>query len=112
MPACQVIIQDTAGRGALGSATASISVSRSIGGATGVALVGALLFSLMGPYEGLLQAAVERDARCWSRQAARARLDTAYRVVFAALAFVTLTGRCDRLDHPAPARLTRGRCCA
>jgi MFS family permease len=91
MPACQIIIQDTAGRGALGAATASISVVRSIGGATGVALVGAVLFSLMGSYQGLLHGAANAGAAL-EQQAARARLDDAYRVVFAALAFIAATG--------------------
>jgi EmrB/QacA subfamily drug resistance transporter len=87
MPACQIIIQDTAGRGALGSATASISVSRSIGGATGVALVGALLFGLIGSYEGLLHGAGSAGAAV-EQAAARGRLDTAFRIVFAALATI------------------------
>jgi hypothetical protein len=91
MPACQIIIQDTAGRGALGSATASISVSRSIGGATGVALVGALLFGLMGSPEGLLHAAAGAGAAL-EQAAARERLDTAYRIVFAALALIAAGG--------------------
>jgi len=91
MPACQIIIQDTAGRSALGAATASISVVRSIGGATGVALVGALLFSLMGSYQELLHGAASARAAL-EQQAARARLDDAYRVVFAALAVIAAAG--------------------
>ena len=55
MPVAQIVVQDTAGREALGSATASISVSRSLGGAIGAALLGAVLFALLGPAAGALQ---------------------------------------------------------
>ena len=54
MPVSQIIVQDSAGREALGSATASLAVSRSIGGAFGAGLAGTLLFGLMG--HGLEQA--------------------------------------------------------
>jgi len=54
MPVSQIIVQDSAGREALGSATASLAVSRSIGGAFGAGLAGTLLFGLIG--HGLEQA--------------------------------------------------------
>nr|MBA2690819.1 MFS transporter [Burkholderiales bacterium] len=48
MPATQVTVQLAAGRERLGSATASIAVARALGGAVGVAIVGAVLFTLIG----------------------------------------------------------------
>ena len=49
MPPTQVTVQLAAGRKALGVATATISLSRAIGGAAGVAVVGAVLFAADGP---------------------------------------------------------------
>ena len=48
MPTSQIVVQEAAGRASLGSATASVSVSRSFGGATGAALVGAILTLVVG----------------------------------------------------------------
>ena len=47
MPPTQVAVQAAAGRAALGVATATISLSRAIGGAIGVAVLGAVLFAQM-----------------------------------------------------------------
>ncbi|HEY5310581.1 MAG TPA: hypothetical protein VIK97_18840, partial [Casimicrobiaceae bacterium] len=102
MPPTQVTVQLVAGREALGVATASISLSRSLGGALGVALVGAVLFALIGAVDGSLARAlrevVERGPGYISqlspelRSALAAHLDGAYRVVFFTLAAVAGTG--------------------
>jgi hypothetical protein len=47
MPVAQVIAQSQAGAGMLGSAAAAIQLSRSVGSAIGVALVGAVLFMVL-----------------------------------------------------------------
>ncbi len=105
MPTCQIIIQDTAGRNALGSATASISVSRSIGASIGVALLGALLFTLIGPGDQLGPAtrgagAAGAPPDTVALAAARARLDPAFRAVLAALAGITALGAAIALTIP------------
>jgi EmrB/QacA subfamily drug resistance transporter len=86
MPASQIIVQDSAGRGALGAATASVSVSRSFGAAFGVALGGALIYLVAGQR-------VETLART-------ADLDGAFRLVFAALAALTAIGSALALSVP------------
>ena len=102
MPPTQVTVQLAAGRSALGVATASISLSRSLGGALGVAAIGAVLFALIGAADGTL-AKVLREvveggptyvARLSPEQrgALAAHLDAAYRVVFFALAAVAAVG--------------------
>ncbi len=47
MPTMQVTVQTVAGRARLGAATSIVSLSRSLGAATGTALFGALVFALM-----------------------------------------------------------------
>lgn len=47
MPMMQVTVQTVAGRERLGAATSIVSLSRSLGAATGTALFGALVFALM-----------------------------------------------------------------
>ncbi len=47
MPTTQVVVQTVAGRAHLGAATALITLCRSLGGAVGAALFGALVFSLI-----------------------------------------------------------------
>lgn len=47
MPTMQVTVQTVAGRERLGAATSIVSLSRSLGAATGTALFGALVFALM-----------------------------------------------------------------
>ena len=102
MPPTQVTVQLVAGRASLGVATASIALSRSLGGALGVALIGAVLFTLVGAVDGTL-ARVLRDVveggpayiaqlAPEQRGALAAHLDGAYRVVFFVLAAVAATG--------------------
>jgi len=60
MPPTQVTVQLAAGPKRLGAATASISLSRAIGGAAGVALIGAVLIGALGVAGGSLPALLAR----------------------------------------------------
>lgn len=112
MPPTQVTVQLAAGPAALGAATASISLSRAIGGATGVALVGAVLIAALGVGAGSLPALLGRvldagpDAIAQMSPAESAamgaRFDHAYRIVFALLSGVTLVGALIARTVPAP----------
>ena len=83
-------------------ATASISLSRAIGGATGVAIVGAVLFAQMDRAANgagaLLQQAMEGGAAYIAamapaqREALGSYVDDAYRVVFLVIAAITALG--------------------
>jgi predicted MFS family arabinose efflux permease len=101
MPPTQVTVQVAAGRDALGTATASISVCRSIGGALGVAITGAILFAFIGAADGaqgVLRQVIEEGpmsiARLTDEQraAVATHLDSAYRVIFVVLAAVSACG--------------------
>jgi EmrB/QacA subfamily drug resistance transporter len=96
MPPTQVAVQTAAGRGALGVATGSISLCRSVGGATGVAVAGAVLFALAdragGAASALLYQAIEGGSAFVATLSAAERgslvdyVNDAYRVAFAVLA--------------------------
>ena len=92
MPPTQVRVQAAAGRDALGVATATISLSRAIGGAVGVALVGAVLFAQAGgDGAALLQRALEGGSAYVARMPEDARLQLAARVdAIYAVAFVVI----------------------
>jgi MFS family permease len=102
MPPTQVTVQLAAGPASLGAATASIALARAIGGAVGVALIGAILLAALGVAGDALPALLARvldagpDAVGQLSGAERAtmgaRFDHAYRIVFGLLAAVTLTG--------------------
>ncbi len=102
MPPTQVTVQFAAGRQALGAATASISLSRSIGGALGVAVTGSVLFALIGDSSGtltgLLRQAIEGGPAAIGllsadeRAALAGHLDVAYRDVFFLLAAISGCG--------------------
>ena len=102
MPPTQIIVQSAGGSASLASAVASVSVSRSIGGALGVAIVGAVLFILIGREDALLasvlpQIAQSRGAFLASlpdaqRQAITTHLGDAFQVIFFVLAAFTLVG--------------------
>jgi EmrB/QacA subfamily drug resistance transporter len=102
MPPTQVRVQVAAGRESLGAATASISLSRSIGGAMGVAVVGAVLFALIDGADNALAMALRdvikggpthlNQLSADQRGALAAHLDGAYRVVFFVLAGIAGTG--------------------
>jgi EmrB/QacA subfamily drug resistance transporter len=112
MPPTQVTVQFAAGRDSLGAATASISLSRSIGGAVGVAVTGAALFAFIGAASGslaeVLHRAVEGGPAAISLLAASERaalaghLDAAYRVVFILLAAITGCGALIARTIPSP----------
>jgi EmrB/QacA subfamily drug resistance transporter len=100
MPPTQVSVQLAAGRESLGAATASISLSRSIGGALGVAITGAVVFAALGDasLSSLLQDVINGGAASIDRLSAdqraafAAHLDDAYRIAFAVLALITTVG--------------------
>jgi EmrB/QacA subfamily drug resistance transporter len=112
MPPTQVTVQLAAGSKALGAATASIALSRAIGGAAGVALIGAVLIGALGVAGGSLPALLARvldagpDAVAQISQVERAtmgiRFDHAYRIVFGLLAGVTLVGALLARTIPRP----------
>lgn len=102
MPPTQVTVQMAAGRDALGVATASISLSRSVGGAIGVAIIGAVLFSQVDrsadAASTLLHQAMEGGSAFIARLtvaqriALGARIDDVYRVAFLVIAAMSATG--------------------
>jgi multidrug resistance protein len=47
MPSAQIVVQTVAGKARLGAAAATVSLSRSLGSATGTALFGSVVFSLL-----------------------------------------------------------------
>ncbi len=112
MPPTQVIVQHAAGRGALGAATASIAIARAIGGAVGVAIVGAVLFVVVGRGDGgaasSLNAALEGGAAyiarlgAGERSALAATLDHAFRIVFAMIAVMAGIGAAIAATVPRP----------
>ena len=102
MPATQVVVQVAAGRERLGAATASISVSRALGGAIGVAIVGAVLFLLIGKTDGSVAATLHKAIEggpiylsrisAGDKAALAAQLDLSFRIVFLLIAAITALG--------------------
>jgi EmrB/QacA subfamily drug resistance transporter len=101
MPACQILVQDSAGARSLGSATASVSVSRSFGGAVGSALAGVLLYLLLGGDDGGFSSVLAQVGSADSqlnalpaseRAALSSRVADAFRVMFAILSAITAVG--------------------
>jgi EmrB/QacA subfamily drug resistance transporter len=102
MPPTQVAVQYAAGRQALGAATATISVSRAVGGALGVAITGAILFTMLATPDGTISAAVHGvieggpafiDRLSDSERAGLTEsLGRAYRVIFVVLAVISACG--------------------
>ena len=97
MPVTQIVVQDTAGSDALGSATASVSVSRSFGGSLGAALIGAVLVALLGPAASALQlgeGGTQGIAALTAaeRAAIAAQVGGAFAWVFGVLAVLTALG--------------------
>jgi len=102
MPPTQVAVQTAAGRSALGVATASISLCRAVGGATGVALVGAALFALVDRAgdgaAALLHQAIEGGSgsiaslSLGQRASLVGHVNDAYRVAFGVLAAIAAIG--------------------
>jgi hypothetical protein len=102
MPPTQVNVQYAAGRESLGAATGSISLSRAIGGAIGVAVVGAVLFAQVGQagdaFADMVHQIVEGGPAYIAtlspedRQFVGAQLGHAYRIMFLVIAAFTATG--------------------
>jgi EmrB/QacA subfamily drug resistance transporter len=112
MPPTQVTVQHAAGRESLGAATATISVSRAVGGAIGVAIVGAILFAMLAGPDGVISAAVREVIEGGpahvdhlsegERMSLTASLDRAYRVIFVVIAAITALGTLVARTIPAP----------
>ncbi|WP_439552520.1 MFS transporter [Falsiroseomonas sp.] len=98
-PMVQVTVQVAAGRERLGSATASVQFSRSLGAATGTALLGAVLFGALvvapGDAAGLFVALVNQGSGALAglapapRALFQAELLDAFRALFGAAALLT-----------------------
>jgi EmrB/QacA subfamily drug resistance transporter len=111
MPSIQIIVQEAGGRAALARAVASISVSRAVGGALGVAAVGALLVSVLARRHGALADILPRIAESGSallatlpydeRTAVTGMLDDAFRIVFWLIAAVSGLGAIAAARIPA-----------
>jgi EmrB/QacA subfamily drug resistance transporter len=102
MPATQIIVQIAGGQHALARAVASMAVSRAIGGAMGVAVVGGLVFLLVGHRDNELARLLPRIAESGGaflatlpeaqRLSLTARLDDAFRIVFFLIGSITAIG--------------------
>jgi predicted MFS family arabinose efflux permease len=111
MPPSQIIVQSAGGSASLGAAVASLSVSRSMGGALGVALVGAVLYLFLGREDALLASVLPQIAESGGtfletlpevqRSAIVAHLDQAFRIVFLVLGVFTLIGTYAASKVPA-----------
>jgi len=112
MPAMQVAVQHAAGRESLGAAIGAMSLCRSVGGAIGVAVVGAIVFASIGGDDGALGSVLARvmDAGPESlalvsnadRAALVAQLDRTFRMVFLCIAVVTAGGTALAWTVPGP----------
>ncbi len=112
MPPTQVTVQYAAGRESLGAATATISVSRAIGGAMGVATVGAILFAMISAPDGVTSTAIRNvieggpafvDRLSESeRTMLTGSLDRAYRIIFIVVAGITALGALVARTIPKP----------
>jgi EmrB/QacA subfamily drug resistance transporter len=112
MPPTQVAVQHAAGRESLGAATATISVSRAVGGAIGVAIVGAILFAMLAGHDGVTSTAVHEVIEGGpafidrlsegERATLTTSLDRAYRVIFVVIASITFLGTLVARTIPAP----------
>jgi EmrB/QacA subfamily drug resistance transporter len=102
MPSIQIMVQVAGGQAALGRATASISLSRAIGGALGVAIVGALVYALIGWRDRMVADVLPQLAESGGaflatlpdaqRLSIAARLNDAFRIVFLIVASITACG--------------------
>jgi EmrB/QacA subfamily drug resistance transporter len=112
MPPIQVTVQLASGRESLGTATATISLCRAVGGSIGVALVGSILFALIGGTSDQLSVVVREvmdggpgyisQLSEGDRGALGAHLGRAYRTVFMVIAGVTLIGAVVASTIPKP----------
>jgi EmrB/QacA subfamily drug resistance transporter len=112
MPAMQVAVQHAAGRESLGSAIGSMSLCRSVGGAIGVAIAGAIVFLSIRQSGGEVGAALHRALQggpdyvnalsASARAAISAQLDHTFRVVFLSIAVITALGAILATTVPKP----------
>jgi EmrB/QacA subfamily drug resistance transporter len=112
MPAMQVAVQHAAGRESLGAAIGSMSLCRSIGGAIGVALIGAIVFVSIGRVHSALGGALAHiieagpeylsQLSAEERSAVGALLDRTFRVVFFSIAVITGVGAFVATTVPKP----------
>ena len=112
MPPTQVNVQLAAGRESLGAATGSIALSRALGGAIGVAIVGALLYAQVGQagdmFAAMLNQVIEGGPAYISRMspadrdALGAQIGHAYRSMFLVIAVFTALGALIAQTIPKP----------
>ncbi len=112
MPAMQVGVQHAAGRESLGAAIGAMSLCRSIGGAIGVAVIGAIIFLSIGRLGGnagtvlhrVMQAgpSILEQLSSAERTAIATQLDHTFRVVFFSIAAMTATGALIATTVPKP----------
>jgi EmrB/QacA subfamily drug resistance transporter len=112
MPAMQVAVQQAAGRESLGAAIGSMSLCRSIGGAIGVAMIGAIIFLSIGRTDGALEAVLERvmgqapeylqQLSAVDRTTISEHLDRTFQIVFFTIAAITGTGALIATTVPKP----------
>lgn len=112
MPPTQVTVQLAAGRESLGAATGSISLARALGGAIGVAIIGAILFAQVGQagdaVAAMLHEVVEGGPTYvlrmapGEREALGAQIDHAYRLMFLVIATFTAAGALIARTIPKP----------
>jgi hypothetical protein len=105
-------VQSAAGRASLGSAIGSMSLSRSIGGAIGVAIIGAVVFVSIGRRDGgvgaLLARIIESGPESLDRlsqadrNAIAGEFDRTFRVVFLSIAAMTGIGALIATTVPKP----------
>ena len=108
----QVAVQHAAGREALGAAIGSMSLCRSIGGAIGVAIIGAIIFVSIGHSGGALGAVLHHvmdtgpeyleQLSAVDRAAIADRLDHTFRIVFFSIASITALGALIATTVPKP----------
>jgi EmrB/QacA subfamily drug resistance transporter len=111
MPPTQIIVQTAGGQQAVGRAVASMAVARAMGGALGVAIVGALLYFLIGRRDSELAAVLPRIAESGGvflstlpeaqRVSITGRLDSAFRIVFLLIGGITALGALVATRVPA-----------
>jgi predicted MFS family arabinose efflux permease len=112
MPAMQVAVQHAAGRESLGAAIGSMSLCRSIGGAIGVAIVGAIIFLSIGRSQSASSAVLAHVLQTGpdylnqlpavDRAAIGEQLDRTFRIVFFSIATITGIGALAATTVPKP----------
>ena len=112
MPPMQVAVQQAAGRESLGAAIGSMSLCRSIGGAIGVAMIGAIIFLSLGRADGALEAVLQRvmgqgpeylhQLSAVDRTAISEHLDRTFQIVFFTIGAITGTGALLATTVPKP----------